>query len=287
MIDTWERAATRIETPCGDGTAAWRLWGAGPTVLLLHGGAGSWLHWLRTLPALAPRFRVVAPDIPGLGDSALPPGAEPGPEDCARELAAGLDAALGAGVPVHLVGFSFGANVAGQLAARIGARARSLTLVGAASLGLPHPKLDLLKVRALDGAARAAANAENLRRLMIHDPARVDALALEIQDRNVRLARLRSAPHAPGDSLRRALWGTHAPLAGIWGERDQVAFPAVEARLEVIRARDPAAITRVIAGAGHWVMHEAPEAFSAALLTVLDAREPPAARAAPAPTARR
>lgn len=286
MIAAWERAATRVETPCGDGAAAWRLWGAGPAVVLLHGGSGSWLHWLRALPALAPRFRVAAPDIPGLGDSALPPGEDPGPGDCARELARGLDAALGPGVPVHLVGFSFGANVAGHLAARIGARARSLTLVGAASLGLPHPRLDLLKVRHLEGAARAAANAENLRRLMIHDPARVDALALAIQERNVRLARLRSAPHAPGDGLKRALWATAAPLAGIWGERDQVAWPAVQARLDVIRARDPAAMTAVIPGAGHWVMHEAPDGFNAALLRVLGAREASAARGAPGGTTR-
>ena len=38
----------------------------------MHGGFGSWLHWVRNIEPLARRYRVLAVDLPGLGDSALP-----------------------------------------------------------------------------------------------------------------------------------------------------------------------------------------------------------------------
>ena len=65
-VTRWDGTAERFETPCGDGRMVWRSWGSGRPILLLHGGAGSWRHWIRTLPALSHR-RVLAPDTPGLG----------------------------------------------------------------------------------------------------------------------------------------------------------------------------------------------------------------------------
>jgi pimeloyl-ACP methyl ester carboxylesterase len=48
--------------------------GAGPAVLLLHGWPQSWRMWEAIIPGLADRYRVVAPDLRGLGDSARPAG---------------------------------------------------------------------------------------------------------------------------------------------------------------------------------------------------------------------
>ena len=45
--------------------------GDGPPVVLLHGPVGHAGHWFRVLPALAKSHRVVAPDLPGQGDSEL------------------------------------------------------------------------------------------------------------------------------------------------------------------------------------------------------------------------
>ena len=45
----------------------------GPTVLLLHGFPSA-SHMFRDLiPVLAPHFRVVAPDLPGFGQTSQPP----------------------------------------------------------------------------------------------------------------------------------------------------------------------------------------------------------------------
>lgn len=46
--------------------------GSGPLLILLHGYAETSLMWKPIMPLLAERFRVIAPDLPGIGDSAIP-----------------------------------------------------------------------------------------------------------------------------------------------------------------------------------------------------------------------
>jgi len=46
--------------------------GHGPSVILLHGYAENSLMWRPIMPVLAERFTVIAPDLPGIGDSAIP-----------------------------------------------------------------------------------------------------------------------------------------------------------------------------------------------------------------------
>src|ERR1700716_1954187 len=46
--------------------------GHGPSLILLHGYAETSLMWKPIMPALAERFTVIAPDLPGIGASAIP-----------------------------------------------------------------------------------------------------------------------------------------------------------------------------------------------------------------------
>jgi pimeloyl-ACP methyl ester carboxylesterase len=46
--------------------------GKGPAVILLHGYAETSRMWTPIIPLLADRFTVIAPDLPGIGDSAIP-----------------------------------------------------------------------------------------------------------------------------------------------------------------------------------------------------------------------
>src|SRR5690348_17248177 len=51
--------------------------GDGPPVLLIHGsgpGVSAWANWRSTIPALAHRHRVIAPDILGFGYTERPDG---------------------------------------------------------------------------------------------------------------------------------------------------------------------------------------------------------------------
>jgi pimeloyl-ACP methyl ester carboxylesterase len=265
ILNELDSAATRIETPCGDGAMVWRIWnaGAGAPLVLLHGGSGSWRHWVRQIQAFAPRRCVIAPDLPGLGESAMPP--EPHePRHVARIAAAGLRQVLGDARP-DLVGFSFGANVAGNMAAELGTGLRSLFLVGAGSLGVARNPVPLEKLREKEGADRIAAHRFNLASLMIADPARIDPLAVEIQERNTVEARFRSRGFANATMLKDALARTAMPVGVLWGERDQIAVENLPARIAAVRQARPDAVLELIPGAGHWVMYEAPEAFDTAL----------------------
>ena len=46
--------------------------GNGPALVLLHGYAETSLMWKPIIPVLAERFTVIAPDLPGIGDSDIP-----------------------------------------------------------------------------------------------------------------------------------------------------------------------------------------------------------------------
>src|SRR6202040_1667390 len=46
--------------------------GHGPPLILLHGYAETSRMWRPIIPLMAERFRVIAPDLPGIGDSAIP-----------------------------------------------------------------------------------------------------------------------------------------------------------------------------------------------------------------------
>ncbi len=46
--------------------------GQGPLVMLVHGFGQTWYEWHQLMPELAKRFTVIAPDLPGLGQSEPP-----------------------------------------------------------------------------------------------------------------------------------------------------------------------------------------------------------------------
>src|ERR1700674_3416235 len=55
-----------------DGTLSVTVGGSGPPVLLLHGYAETSRMWKPLAMVLAPRFTIIAPDLPGIGDSSIP-----------------------------------------------------------------------------------------------------------------------------------------------------------------------------------------------------------------------
>jgi len=261
-------AAERRETPCGDGRMVWRLWGDGPPLVLLHGGYGSWLHWIRNVLPLARRFTVVAPDLPGLGESATPPEPHTA-EGLAQIIAEGLERVLPQDVPLHLAGFSFGGVLGGHVAARLGERVRGLTIVGSNGLGLARQPTELRRLP--PGAAEEEALAvarHNLAALMIADPAKIDELAIYIQAHNAPRGRVKSRRFSRADTLARALPQVKGRLDGIWGERDATAWPYLAERARVLRSVQPGARFEVVPGAGHWVQYEAADRFNPLLAEI-------------------
>jgi pimeloyl-ACP methyl ester carboxylesterase len=262
--------ARRMETPCGEGSLVWRSWGEGPPLVLLHGGYGSWSHWIRNVLPLARHYQVLAVDLPGLGESATPPDPDD-PDAMADIVADGLHRLLPRGIPVNLVGFSFGGVLGGPVAVRLGTALRRFVIVGSNGLGLPRMPMAPLGSwrRQPDRAARLAVHRQTLEVMMLADAARIDPVALHLQERNAESGRVRSPDISRSDTLRRSLPALRGRLAGIWGGEDNIARGALETRRAVLRAADPALPFHVIPGAGHWVSYEAAEAFNLLLTDLL------------------
>jgi pimeloyl-ACP methyl ester carboxylesterase len=251
-------------------SVVWHVWGSGPALLLLHGNHGSWRHWARNVLDLARSFTVLAPDMPGCGESEPPPD----PVSLTAIVAAlygGLDAVIGSDDPFALVGFSFGANMAGDVARLAGARASRLVLVGPAGLGLPQgPREALLRWRHLgERVARHAAHRRNLEILMIHDPMAVDELAIEIQAYGAESHRLRERPQMAQSPLRDALPFIEARIDAIWGASDNAAGLTLASRREALSTLRPEAGQFIIEGAGHWVQYEAADRFNGLMHRIL------------------
>jgi len=269
VVAAIESRSTRLLTPCGDGQLVWHRWGRGPTVVLLHGGFGSWTHWIRTIPPLAERWTVLAPDLPGLGESALPH--RPGdPDELVRILADGLAAIAPAPTSYHLAGFSFGGVLCGPLAALEADRVRSVTLIGAGGVGPPWSPVELDSWREVaDPVSQAAIHRSNLARLMFADPAAIDDLAVHLQSRNTARARLKSRPIARTPLLLETLPRVSATVTAIYGEHDAT-VPSLGQREERLRSAVPDLRFRVVAGSGHWAPYERADAVIAELARTWD-----------------
>lgn len=97
----------------GGTTLHYQIFGAGETVVLIHGLGSSGEDWAFQIPALAPHFRVIVPDLRGAGKSAKPRGPY-SIDGFADDLWRMLDY-IGV-IDARLVGFSLGGAVAVAMA---------------------------------------------------------------------------------------------------------------------------------------------------------------------------
>ena len=254
--------ARRVETPCGDGHMVWHVWGDGPPLALLHGGYGSWTHWIHNVIPLSRIFTVAAPDLPGLGESTTP--AEPHTaEGLASIVVEGLELVFPKLGGLHIAGFSFGGVLGGHVAAQLGERVCGFTIVGSNGLGLVRQPTALRRLPENASEAEALAVARhNLAELMIADRGKIDELAVYIQEQNAPRGRVKSRRFSRADTLARALPLIKARIDGIWGECDATAYPYLDDRARALRNVQPGARFEVISGAGHWVQYEAADRFN-------------------------
>jgi pimeloyl-ACP methyl ester carboxylesterase len=270
FIAALDEMAQRHEVAFAGGRVCWRRFGAGPALVLLHGGHGCWLHWARNIRAWSSRYTVWVPDLPGYGDSDSPPEASLASlVDATRDT---LDTLVGSATPIALVGFSFGALVASHLAARRGSVPRLALFGPGGHGGTRRPRGELHSWREAaergDDAELARLMAHNLLMHMLHDAESVDALALRIHTEACLRTRFRSKAISLAGGLARALDLHHGALLLAWGEHDVTAIPE-QAALSLSRGRDRCR-THVVAGAGHWVQYERADEVNRLLLAWLD-----------------
>ncbi|MSO90463.1 MAG: alpha/beta fold hydrolase [Acetobacteraceae bacterium] len=268
MLARLDHAATRTKTPTGAGHMVWRDWGSGPALVLLHGGSGSWRHWARNIEYFARDRRVLAPDLPGLGESDQPERPWTAIH-VAGIVLQGILSILGPETKFDLAGFSFGGMLSGHISGMDGTRLRSVTLVGASGLKLTRDPSQLLRVRDKTGQEKIDGHRENLARLMIHDQAKIDDLAITIQDWNSDHNRFNSPPLGRAYTMQGFLERATCRLGGIWGDHDVTAWPHMQERVDYF-ATIPSFDFRLIPNAGHWVAYEAAEQFNPMLREMLD-----------------
>ena len=264
--------AETCHTSCGDGSMVWRKWGKGRPLVLLHGGSGSWTHWIKTIPALCEDYTLWVVDLPGLGDSAMP--TEPHtPQSCANALASGFKQIITSNTPATMICFSFGCHVGTLAATKLNDHLSGLCIIGSAALGLGRQQnisLPKERINMTDGERRTVHHSV-LANLMFADAANIDDQAIALQALNVSNARIRSRKFAGTAEVRDALAEVKVPVKSIWGSRDIVAYPDVNSCLSALRLHHPELQHRIVENAGHWVMYEAAEAFNASLKDILQA----------------
>ena len=109
----------------------------GETVVLFAGFPESWYAWRRLMPRLGDRYRIIAPDLPGQGDSDRP--AQGYDTRALAEAAHGLLQCLGV-TSFYLVGHDVGAWVAFPYAHLFGSEVRRLALLDAGIPGVTLPE---------------------------------------------------------------------------------------------------------------------------------------------------
>jgi pimeloyl-ACP methyl ester carboxylesterase len=265
--------------------------GEGPPLLLLHGLQDEADTWRHLFGALAGRYRVIAPDLPGFGRSDKRPRAYGVPfySGCVMALAAalGLD-------HFGLLGNSLGAIIADAIAARHPDRVSALALLDG-SLLITRPPASRLSIfqrlflghydrryfQALRAGSPEAAY-ETLRpyyadldALPSADRAFLAArVVARVWDEPQRLAALTiqkgSLPYflTAGRRLAARIPSLTMPTLVVWGERDNI-FPLANARPRA--AAQPGARLAILPGVGHLPQQEFPELLRQALLPFLDA----------------
>jgi pimeloyl-ACP methyl ester carboxylesterase len=116
--------------------------GHGPTLVLIHGYPQTWYEWHGIMPALAEHYTVIAPDLPGAGQSDAPPTGYD-KKTMAAELHA-LLVSLGKDGDVRIVGHDIGTMVAYSYAAQYPATVKKLVLSEA-----PIPDLGIYQIPSL------------------------------------------------------------------------------------------------------------------------------------------
>jgi magnesium chelatase accessory protein len=242
-----------------------QVMGEGPDLLLLHGTAASTHSWRDVLPLLAHRFRVIAPDLPGHGFTASPPGALTLPY-MAGAVAALCDALEAK--PALAAGHSAGAAILLRMALdqRIAPEAivslngalqpigekHSAFFKGAAKLlaGLPF----------VPGLLAWRANKAVAEKLLVDTGSRIDARGVDLYTRLFRhpghvAAALNMMANWDLLPLLRDLPRLKPRLLLVVGAQDRAVPPA---QAERIRARCPQARVLVLPGLGHLAHEEQP-----------------------------
>tara|TARA_B100001057_G_scaffold69936_1_gene63832 strand:+ start:2968 stop:3810 length:843 start_codon:yes stop_codon:yes gene_type:complete len=263
-IQSANDASTQVFIKTKEGTKiSFRQWGeAGPILVMLHGGYGSWMHWLNNVSELCKNFRIVVPDMPGFGESELLPYL-PSLDQYAQILVDALDELLPE-EQYSLVGFSFGSAIGSHMMKFAGDKVKRLTLVGYNRTGnMPFKRPKMKSWRDVSSKEELfAAQRFNLSVMMLHKEEKIDDLAITVQTLNTRGGKVRSLDIVATHDLPSRLLEVNKPIDIIWGEFDVTLINGIDNAQKRMKELIPDVECHVINNTGHWVQFEEPEQFN-------------------------
>ncbi|MBZ4419303.1 alpha/beta fold hydrolase [Myxococcus sp. RHSTA-1-4] len=234
--------------------------GKGETVLLLHGLFADKDHWTEFSRRLTPRFRVLALDLPGFGDSTRLAD-ESYAYDAQVERLHAFTLALGL-TRFHIAGNSMGGALAALYAARYPERVLSLGFIGA-----PHGLRALVPSPVEEEIARGlmplvVTSRDEFERLVdrmfVQRPflpgPLLDVLARRALKDVPGSVRMWHAHRVQGNVLESLLPRLTVRSFSLWGEGDQVFHISGAARLWALPGHEG----HVLVGVGHLPMMERP-----------------------------
>jgi pimeloyl-ACP methyl ester carboxylesterase len=259
-------------------------WGnaAAPPLILLHGGRDHSRSWDLIARALQPHFHVIAPDLRGHGDSEWAKGSSYSLSDHIYDLTPLVDP----GRETILVGHSFGGMISLAFAGTFPDRVSRLAILDGAFLPGRSSPIDVQMAKwiaQLDGISQSKIRsfrdvAEAAQRMAAHNK-RLSA------EQALHLARHAVRPNADGsfswkyDPYQRVeapyrlsrddyttLWSRiTCPTLLLSANESFIPDPGKAGLLGHFKQVDH----RIVAGAGHWLHHDQPEAILAALRSFL------------------
>jgi pimeloyl-ACP methyl ester carboxylesterase len=262
-------------------------WGneAAAPLILLHGGRDHSRSWDTIARALQPHFHVIAPDLRGHGDSEWAKGSSYSFSDNVYDLAR----LVGTGREVALVGHSFGGMIAQAFAGTFPERVSRLAVLDGAFLpAAPSASIDKRMAQWMSQLDRISTSqarrfhtlAEAAERMSAHNPRLTPEQALHLARHAVRQntdgtyswkydpsQSVRAPYRLSADDYGGLLLRIACPTLLLYASEGFIPDPDKAGILRYFKQADQ----KIIAGAGHWLHHDAPEEVLAALRAFLGA----------------
>jgi abhydrolase domain-containing protein 6 len=238
--------------------------GSGEPLVLIHGFGANKDNWTRIGKFLTPHFHVIAPDLPGFGESSKEPDGKYTIKDQAvflKKFIEKIDIKS-----FHIGGNSMGGNIAGQYAALYQNDLKSLFLIAPGGVVSSKPSemyLMLKKGEANPLIARSVEEYEKLLDFVFFEkpfiPNSIKGFlvkeTIKNQDSNKKIFQLLKAPNLnePMESLLKSI---DVKTFILWGAEDRVLDSSGAKILETVMANSKAI---VLENTGHAPMIENPE----------------------------
>jgi 4,5:9,10-diseco-3-hydroxy-5,9,17-trioxoandrosta-1(10),2-diene-4-oate hydrolase len=281
MSDTFQAPPTSRTVQLGARQIHLTEFGAGPAVLMLHGGgpgASGLSNYSRNVHALAQRFRVLVPDMPGYGKSTKGVADDPFGDIAAamHSLLDMLDIAR-----AHVVGNSLGGGVALRMALEQPQRVGRVVLMGPAGIGMAQGKPTEGLKRLLGYYGGEGPTLEKLRHFicedLVYDGSRItEAVLRERFESSIDSDVLANPPLRPPKDLEAfkrldflldpRLPKLENPTLALWGIEDRV-NPSSGAL--ALQAKLPTCDVHLFSRTGHWVQWERADEFNAVVAAFL------------------